>query len=188
MRLTFQLVIFEYVYLSKYHGNISNCHNGNNPHLISWSPEKSESVSRSVVSDPLWPQVTLTPLFRLLCSEFLQEFSREEYWSGLPFPSPGDLPYPEIKPGSPAFADRFFTVWVTMELEDLNKTKRTCLLVQVRFPSRLPASILYYHVFWVSSCWPLDLKYTIGFPGSPSCKSTLQIWTCQLLWPREPIP
>ena len=30
------------------------------------------------------------------------EFSRQEYWSGLPFPSPGDLPDPGIKPASPA--------------------------------------------------------------------------------------
>ena len=30
------------------------------------------------------------------------EFSRQEYWSGLPFPSPGDLPDPGIKLGSPA--------------------------------------------------------------------------------------
>ena len=30
-------------------------------------------------------------------------FSRQEYWSGWPFPSPGDLPDPEIEPGSPAF-------------------------------------------------------------------------------------
>ena len=29
-------------------------------------------------------------------------FSRQEYWSGLPFPSPGDLPDPGIEPGSPA--------------------------------------------------------------------------------------
>ena len=29
-------------------------------------------------------------------------FSRQEYWSGLPFPSPGDLPDPEIEPMSPA--------------------------------------------------------------------------------------
>ena len=28
-------------------------------------------------------------------------FSRQEYWSGLPFPSPGDLPNPGVKPGSP---------------------------------------------------------------------------------------
>ena len=30
-------------------------------------------------------------------------FSRQEYWSGLPFPSPGDLPNPGIEPRSPAF-------------------------------------------------------------------------------------
>ena len=30
------------------------------------------------------------------------EFSRQEYWSGLTFPSPGDLPNPGIEPGSPA--------------------------------------------------------------------------------------
>ena len=30
------------------------------------------------------------------------EFSRPEYWSGYPFPSPGDLPNPGIKPRSPA--------------------------------------------------------------------------------------
>ena len=29
-------------------------------------------------------------------------FSRQEYWSGLPFPPPGDLPDPRIKPRSPA--------------------------------------------------------------------------------------
>ena len=30
------------------------------------------------------------------------EFSRQEYWNGLPFPSPGDLPGPGIEPGSSA--------------------------------------------------------------------------------------
>ena len=39
------------------------------------------------------------------------EFSRQEYWSGLPFPSLGDLPDPVIKPGSPALqAGRRFTI------------------------------------------------------------------------------
>ena len=32
------------------------------------------------------------------------EFSRQEYWSGFPFPSPGDLPDPGIEPGSPALS------------------------------------------------------------------------------------
>ena len=34
------------------------------------------------------------------------EFSRQEYWSGLPFPSPGDLPNPEIDLVSPVLAER----------------------------------------------------------------------------------
>ena len=31
------------------------------------------------------------------------EFSRQEYWSGLPFPPPGDLPEPGVEPGSPTW-------------------------------------------------------------------------------------
>ena len=34
---------------------------------------------------------------------------RQEYWSGWPFPSPGDLPHPGIKSTSPALASRFLT-------------------------------------------------------------------------------
>ena len=34
-------------------------------------------------------------------------FPRQEYWSGLPFPSPGDLPNPGVKPASAALADFF---------------------------------------------------------------------------------
>jgi len=34
---------------------------------------------------------------------------RQEYWSGLPFPPPGDLPHPGTELLSPALADRFFT-------------------------------------------------------------------------------
>jgi len=40
------------------------------------------------------------------------QFSRQEYWSGLPFPPPGDLPDPETEPlsfASPALAGGFFT-------------------------------------------------------------------------------
>ena len=36
-------------------------------------------------------------------------FPRQEDWSGLPFPSPGDLPDPGIKPASPTLAGSFFT-------------------------------------------------------------------------------
>ena len=40
-------------------------------------------------------------------------FSRQEYQSGLPFPSPGDLPDPGIEPRSPTLKGRHFTLWAT---------------------------------------------------------------------------
>ena len=36
------------------------------------------------------------------------EFSSQEYWSGFPFPTPGDLPDPAIESMSPVLAGRFF--------------------------------------------------------------------------------
>jgi len=45
-------------------------------------------------------------------------FSRQEYWSGLPFPLPGDLPSTGIKPiplTTPSLAGRFFTISATWE-------------------------------------------------------------------------
>ena len=36
-------------------------------------------------------------------------FSRQKYWNWLSFPSPGDLPDPEVEPASPALAGGFFT-------------------------------------------------------------------------------
>ena len=58
---------------------------------------KVKSVSRSVVSDFLWPPWTVARQAPLSMG-----FSRQEYWSGLTFPLPGDLPDPETEPGSPA--------------------------------------------------------------------------------------
>ena len=52
--------------------------------------------SHSVVSDSAIPW---TVVYQVSLS---MGFSRQEYWSGLPFPSPGDLPDPGIKPRSPA--------------------------------------------------------------------------------------
>ena len=47
---------------------------------------------------------TLVTPWVIACQGSLSmEFSRQEYWSGLPFPSPGDLPDPGIEVGSPVF-------------------------------------------------------------------------------------
>ena len=46
--------------------------------------------------------LTLVTPWTVACQAPLSmRFSRQEYWSGLPFPSPGDLPDPGIEPGSP---------------------------------------------------------------------------------------
>ena len=43
-----------------------------------------------------------TPWIIVHLAPLSMEYSRQEYWSRLPFPAPGDLPYPGIEPGSPA--------------------------------------------------------------------------------------
>ena len=66
-------------------------------------------------------------------------FSRQEYWSGLPFPSPGDLPDPGIETGSPA-----------LEADALTSEppgKPQCYLKSVS---------------WLSDLWETD--FTLQFP------------------------
>ena len=55
---------------------------------------KAKSLSRVQLFTAPWTAAHQAPLS--------MGFSRQEYWSGLLFPSPGDLPDPGIKPGSPA--------------------------------------------------------------------------------------
>ena len=67
------------------------------------------------------------------------EFSRQEYWSGLPFPPPGALPDPGVEPKSlvsPALADGFFTS-VPLPLAKLSVKKKRVqvLLVGILFNS-----------------------------------------------------
>ena len=47
-------------------------------------------------------QFFLTPWTVAHQASLFMEFSRQEYWSGFPFPPPGDLPKPGIEPRSPA--------------------------------------------------------------------------------------
>ena len=51
----------------------------------------------------------LAPSWTIACQAPLSMgFSRQEYWNGLPFPSPRDLPDPGIEPRSPALQADFF--------------------------------------------------------------------------------
>ena len=59
-------------------------------------------LSHTDVSD------SATPWTAALEAPLSMGFSRQEYWSGLPFPPPGDLPDSGIEPLSPALSDGFF--------------------------------------------------------------------------------
>ena len=72
-------------------------------------------------------QSCLTLCYAMGCQNPLSmEFSRQEYWSGLPFPSPADLLNSGIEPvslASPALAGRFFTTVVTNSISQGRDTE-----------------------------------------------------------------
>ena len=73
----------------------------------------------SVVSD------SVTPWTVAHQTSLSMGFSRQEYWSELPFPTPGDLPNPEMEPVSlvsPALADGYFATGTTWEAKSRDTT------------------------------------------------------------------
>ena len=97
--------------------------------LFYWRPDAPALTARSAWVQPLLPWLLLLLLSRFSHVWFSATlwiaghqaplsmgFSRQVYWSGLPLPSPGDLPDPGIKPGSPALQEdslptEFFLLW-----------------------------------------------------------------------------
>ena len=59
-------------------------------------------TTRKKVKSPSLVRLFATPWAVAYQAPLSMGFSRQEYWSGLPFPSPGDLPHPGIEPKSPA--------------------------------------------------------------------------------------
>ena len=117
-------------------------------------------LSHAVVSESLWPY-GLKPA-SLLCP---WGFSRQEYWSGFPCPSPRDLPNPGIKPRSP-----------TLQADSL--------------PSEPPESPKYYihkyqfsqfsHSVMSDSLWPRELQH--ARPPCPSATPRVHSNSCLLSW------
>ena len=85
--------------------------------------------------------------------------SRQEYWSGLPFPPPGDLPNPGIEPRSP-------TLWAdSLQSESLEKTvtPRNGWLVDIiitMFLIKSNPKVYYSSLFWVKM-WTIMLAKTL---------------------------
>ena len=101
-------------------------------------------------------------------------FSRQEYWSGLPFPSLGDLPSPGIEPASPALVGELFTTEPSgkpLTKVGFSQTS-SCLMGQMR--SRTPPYLFHAprsgSCVWRSgpSCSVLvhDILPQVGNPGT----------------------
>ena len=71
---------------------------------LPWSPICMQMSALSFTQ----PYLTLRPCVSATRLLSPWGFSRQEYWSGLPFPPPGDLPDPGIEPSAPALAGGFF--------------------------------------------------------------------------------
>ena len=135
----------------------------------------------------LWTGVLQAPLS--------MEISRQEYWSVLPFPSPGDLPDPEIEPGSHALAGGFFTTapsviqllsrvrlfttpWTAAHQASLSFTISRSLLKLMSIESVLPSNIS-SSVVPFSSCLQSFTAWG-SFPVSQSSHKLAKVLELQL--------
>ena len=64
-------------------------------------------------------------------------FFRQEYWSGLSLPSPGDLPDPGVEPASPALAGGFLTVVLPGKPSKMSRVLKGGLGINLRWKGRL---------------------------------------------------
>ena len=110
------------------------------------------------------------------------EFSRQEYWSGLPFLSLGDIPYPAIKPGSPALqagslplSHQGSKVWRKRYGAQCDKGKIVQSLVRGK-KTKIPKTckVACFPCFWTADTHSSELERAperlVGYPqsGSPN--------------------
>ena len=92
-------------------------------------------------------------------------FSRLEYWSGLPFPSPGDLPNPGIEPGSPTFQADALTSEPPGKSEALHKNHRA-QGVQISSVQSLS------HVRLFATSWTAAHQASLSSPTPRACSNS----------------
>ena len=105
--------------------------------------QKERTWSHSVVSDSLRRH----ELHAAYQSPLSKGFSRQEYWSGLTFPSPGYLRNPEIELLVSRIAVRRFTIWATREAKMISESEsevaQSCLTLCDAVDCSLPGSFVH---------------------------------------------
>ena len=121
-------------------------------------------------------------------SPLFMELSRQEYWSGFPLPSPGDLPNPGIESVPPALTGRFFTTGTTWEAWRMPSfSTNQC---PIRHPKSMGGNkyngcrncLSHLHGEWTLSKGAIS-PHPLPPPPSPkSWLNLLQYFFCFLFW------
>ena len=130
----------------------------------------------------LWKLLSRVPLFATPWTVQSMEFSRLEYWSREPFPSPGDLPNPGIEPRSP-----------TLQVDSLpaelrGKTKGTGVaslsLLQRIFPTQNSNQRLLHFITMYTYGIPIHRAslMTLWVKNLPAMQETQETWVQSLGW------
>ena len=91
------------------------------------------------------------------------EFSRQEYWSALPFPSPGDLPDSGMEPGSPALEAEVLIIWVTREAQMVKRASDFGVGSRRSLSHHRTIQILLLYHYWLGVrlgllwCWVVSI-------------------------------
>ena len=125
----------------------------------------------------------VTPWTIVLQAPLPMWFSKQEYWSVQPFPSPGDLPNPRTEPGSPALQAYFY---------DLNhqgspkmKIKYTdCAAFQMNFSFII--LLCYYCFLGALNFLSIDLTCKVHNGPFPDISLNNGIYQTLLIWPDTP--
>ena len=135
----------------------------------------SHSMRAWVLSRFSCVQLCVTPWTVALQAPLSMGFSRQEYWSGLPFPSPGDLPNRGIEPTcliSPALAGRLFTTSPTGEALPLQVSLAQ---LQAHWP----------HCFW---SMPRTSSWSEYLPETPPREQTAHLSPPLVLYAKVTFP
>ena len=122
-----------------------------------------------------WTTVCLAPL--------PMQFPRQEYWSGLPFPPPGNFPNPRIKPTSqvsPTLAGGFFTTSTTWEALQPRELRLICSMPYLG-KGKASVHVLTAWLF-VSDAMPARLHLLVATTLAKSIKTTIKVVICLHSW------
>ena len=122
-------------------------------------------------------------------------FSRQEYWSGLPCPSPGDLPYPRIKPRSPSLqADSFPLELLWRSISYLLIAVSVCICIMSNDVTHLFMHLLANYIFSLENvylsplpilklcCFAFLLLSDRNYLYDLNIKSVLDDWQTFSVW------